>query len=127
MKQRILVPIMVVSLIANAVLTGFLLFGPKGLLRSEASSLTDQATESLARVGTVTARDGLILSFFETGSSEISVIALVAGTPVREANADGQFVAADETKLGANDIVSLNYGMIGDEKVMLSVDILQNN
>ncbi|MEK7184493.1 MAG: hypothetical protein AAB701_03195 [Patescibacteria group bacterium] len=129
MNKRFIVPLIAVSLIANVVLAGLLLFGPRGLFRSEASEPGGGSgtAESLTRIGTVTARDGLILSFFETDATEISVIALIEGTPVRIADDTGSFVPADEAKLGAGDLVSLNYVTIDNDQIMQSIDIVQDN
>lgn len=125
MNKRLIVPLIGVSLLANIVLAGLLLFGPRGLFRSEASE-PGQTSLVNTRTGTVVGRDGLILSLLETDAAEIAVIVLPNGTPVRKADETGAFVPADEARLGENDLVQLTYLPVGEEQVLQSVDILED-
>ena len=125
MKKN-LVAILITSIILNIGLVTFVLFSKANPFRSEASVLSPIASTNDIRVGTIVARDGIILTLADSTSSEIAVIVAPVGTPVRMANENGQFAITDQAKLTKDDTVALQYVDVSGIKVLQSIDILED-
>ena len=124
--KRSWIAIFIVSLALNVGLFTFILFSKANPFRSEASVLSPTASTNDIRVGTIVARDGVILTLADSTSSEIAIIVAPVGTPVRMANENGQFAIADEAKLTKDDTVAMQYVDVSGIKVLQSIDILED-
>jgi len=134
-RQRTVVWILGLALVLAIAYIVYLFTNPASPLRSEASSLTTDATTGgktrviesqplLTRDGTVTSVDGNEITVDEVGGDSFTAV-LGDTSVVRKPNADSLFEVVDKSELTSGKVVTVYYVQTDDGLQTQSIDIIQ--